>query len=168
MNVQGVITVNGEQVATEVEVDEGQIIDNFVDKIVQRMTENIYTSSQYNQNPLTEEELCNIQHTITSERDYMELLVEGNFYNEVSQLYKAEINKRVKYYTFTIPYSGEIEVVIKAHNKEDAENYIHNMSHYDFSSYVYTCDIDFAECDAYLDSYSDNEPFWAKAEDATE
>ena len=168
MKVQGIVTVNGEQVATEVEVDEGQIIDNFVDEIVQRMTENIYTSSQYNQNPLTEEELCNIQHTITSERDYMELLANGNFYNEVSQLYEAEINKRVKYYTFTIPYSGEIEVVIKAHNKEDAESYMHNMSHYDFSSYVNTCDIDFAECDAYLDSDSDNEPFWTEIQDATE
>jgi hypothetical protein len=168
MKVQGVVTVNGEQVATEVEVDEGQIIDNFVDEIVQKMTENIYTSSQYNQNPLTEEELWNIQHTITSERDYMELLVEGNFYNEVSQLYEAEINKRVKYYTFTIPYSGEIEVVVKAHNKEDAEDYIHNMSQYDLLSYVETYDIDFDESEAYLDSDSDDEPSGVEIQDATE
>lgn len=170
MKVQGVVTVNGEQVATEVEVDEGQIIDNFVDEIVQRATELIYANSQYDHDSLTEEELWNIQHTITSERDYRELLANGNFYNEVSQLYGAEINKRVKYYTFTIPYSGEIEVVVKAHNKEDAESYIHNMSHYELLSYMDmdTYDIDFADCEAYLDSDSDDEPFGVEIEDATE
>ena len=168
MKVQGFVTVNGEKVETEVEVNEGQIIDNFVGELVQRATELIYANSQYDKDSLTEEELWNIQHTITSERDYRDLLAYGNFYDEVSQLYEAEIKKRVKYYTFKIPYSGEIEVVVKAHSEDEAKDYIHDMSHYDLSSYVDTYDIEFAEYDAYLDSDSDDEPSCVEIEDATE
>lgn len=125
----------------------------------------IRENSYFDVDPLTQEELRNIQDTML-EQDYVKLIATGKFFHEVSNLYEKAIDERAKYYTFTIPYSGEIEVVVKAHSEDDAKDYIHDMSHYDLSSYVDEYDIEFAEYDAYVESTSYDEPL--HFEDATE
>jgi hypothetical protein len=145
-----------------------QIRERFIEELVSDVVNNLHTNKFYMYDALNEQELRHIQSGMVTDTDYHKLITTDTFAKTVEEMYQETIDARVAYYTVKVPFAGEIEVVVKAHCEEDAEDYIHSMSHYDLSSYVDTYDIAFEEYDAYVERASDDEPFGVEIEDATE
>jgi hypothetical protein len=146
--------------------DKGNVIVEFVEGLIEEIVENLYNSKFDSYEELNQFELASIKDNIIRHRDYREMLINGTFISNILELYKDALDSRIQYYKYTIPYSGYIEITVKAHSEEEADDYIDSMSHYSLVQHLNEYDVEFDTYDKDLEDMSYDEPF-EDYEDAT-
>ena len=87
------------------------------------------------------------------------------YLKQVQEFADGIVAERVKIYRVTVQYSGEFEVLVKAHNKDEAEDFVGSLSDYDLAQYADPVD---AEYEVDYTAEDDTIEEWAVDLDATE
>ena len=150
----------------EVGIPKEVVIAEFIEGLIEDVVENLYSSKFDSYEELNQFELASIKDNIIRDRDYREMLINGTFVPNILELYKEILDNRIKYFKYRVPYSGEIEIIVKAHDEDEPRDYIESMSHYSLCQLVNDYDVEFDYFDMDLDDIYDDEPF-EDYEDAT-
>ena len=90
----------------------------------------------------------------------------GELKSGVEESVQEIVERRVKFYTFNIHYEGDLSICLKAHNEDQAREYLDSMYQGDFAEYIRAEDTEFDVNEEELLSAEDDVPW--DAIDATE
>lgn len=156
----------------DVEEVKTSAIRDFTYKIILKYSE-MYTTRQ-GYDALTEDEEEELLEDFEACVDYgisdlVELAVRiatGELKYGVEESVQEIVEHRVKFYNFNIHYEGNFSICLKAHNEDQAREYLDSMYPGDFEDYISAEDTEFDVNEAELLSVEDDVPW--DAIDATE
>jgi hypothetical protein len=82
-------------------------------------------------------------HPYPNPQELCEAIIAGTYFEQIEELADGIVSERSKIYRVTVRYEGEFEVLVKAHDKDEAETFVDNISHYDLSDYADILDASF-------------------------
>jgi hypothetical protein len=82
-------------------------------------------------------------HTYPNPQELCEAIIADNYLKQVQELADSIVEERAKIYRVTVRYEGEFEVLVKANDKDEAEDYVNNLSFYDLADYVDATEAEF-------------------------
>ena len=66
-----------------------------------------------------------------------------NYLKQIQELADGIVEERAKVYRVTVQYAGEFEILVKAHNKDEAEEFVNSLSDYTLADYVDASDAEY-------------------------
>ena len=103
-------------------------------------------------------------HAYPNPQELCEAIIADNYLKQVQELADGIVEERVKIYRVTVHYEGTFDVLVKAHNEDEAAEFVDSADVYDLSRYVDAEEADF-EVDCAEEAYTADE--WAVDFDAT-
>ena len=82
-------------------------------------------------------------HAYPNPQELCEAIIADNYLKQIQELADGIVEERTKIYRVTVHYAGEFDVLVKAHDKDEAEAFVNNINHYDLVDFVDAYDADF-------------------------
>ena len=82
-------------------------------------------------------------HAYPNPQELCEAIIADNYLKQVQELADGIVKERAKVYRVTVCYSGEVDILVKAHNKDEAEEFVNSLSDHDLAQYVDAVDAEF-------------------------
>lgn len=83
-----------------------------------------------------------LHHAYTNLKEVCSAIALDKYLTQVQELADGIVSERSKIYRVTVRYEGEFDVLVKATDADEAEDYVNNLGYYDLADYIDRADFD--------------------------